>query len=145
MVIRRGSKVRSDVEGRSKYGSFPALRLLLEFQGKSQTSCTNYDQCIEKHKDTIVCLTRRRATIAHTQIDDAMVTAAALGELHDDLLRIFADVWVEVYGQRLTLETLAFPNGLPVQEVRLVGGLIHPIRLSSVGTPDGASQMENKS
>ncbi len=70
---------------------------------------------------------RKRTTVAHTQVDEAKVTVEEMTELYDELLRIFADIWLEVYGQRLTLESLTLTYGGPVQEATRVGGLIHPI------------------
>ena len=116
---------------KSKYGSFPALRLLLENEGKRRQSCVHYDQVIGAYRQVIRGIARKRATIAHTQEGAGQTTVEELQALHDDLLRVFADIWKETYGKFLQVDSFTVAQGLPVQTAKLVPGKIHRITLKA--------------
>ncbi|MDE0030305.1 MAG: hypothetical protein OXU42_13000 [Deltaproteobacteria bacterium] len=115
---------------KSRYGSFPALRMILELQGRSAQACANYDYCIRANKDVIKRLTRKRSGgLAHTQLDSSAVTRKEVESLRDDLLHTFSDIWYEVYGDFPVLQALRSTPAGPVLQADNVAGHIHKIEL----------------
>ena len=124
--------VRKAIQGRrrSRYGSFPALRMILELQGRSFQACANYDRCVRANEDVIKRLTRKRSGgLAHTQLDSSTVTHKEVESLRDDLLRTFSDIWYEAYGDFPVLQSLRSTPAGPVLLAGQVAGHIHKITL----------------
>lgn len=115
---------------RSRYGSFPALRVALEQRGSSPQACANYDRCIQTNGDLIRRLARKRSGgLAHTQSDSASVTLEEVETLRNDLLSTFADIWYETYGNFPAIKSLYYtPRGIAARTA-LTSGHIHKITL----------------
>ena len=115
---------------RPRYGSFPALRMVLELQGKSPQARANYDRCVRANEDVIKRLTRKRSGgLAHTQLDSTIVTHTEIESLQDDLLHTFSDIWYETYGDFPVLQTLRSTPAGPGLRANKVAGHVHKITL----------------
>ena len=115
---------------RSRYGSFPALRMILELQGRLPQACTYYDRCIRANEDVIKRLTKMRSGgLAHTQLDSTTVTRREVESVRDNLLHTFSDIWYEVYGDFPVLQSLRSTPAGPAMRASKVAGHIHKITL----------------
>ena len=115
---------------RPRYGSFPALRMILELQGRSPQARASYDRCIQANEDVIKRLTRKRSGgLAHTQLDSTTVTPQEVESLRDELLHTFSDIWYEAYGDFPVLHSLRSTPAGPALRASKVTGHIHKIAL----------------